>query len=221
MNDELEELLAEQIAYYRARAPEYDATSDFGDPVRASLVEALEAFGPTGDVLELACGTGHWTEVLATTATTLTAVDVSAEMLALNRARVSRPDVRYIQEDLFRWSPDRTYDVVFFSAWLSHVPPQLLKDFWSRVAAALADDGRVFVIDELPTVAAVEERIGDTIAVKRTLNSGRTFRAVKVLYDPPELERLLQNFGWHARTTKVGRRLFFATAVRAPAQPPE
>lgn len=213
--DGLDELLAEQIEYYRARAGEYDATSDLGARARARLTAALDAFGPEGDVLELACGTGQWTEVLASSAGTLTAVDASAEMLGLNRARVSRPDVRYIQQDLFDWTPDRRYDVVFFAAWLSHVPPQRANDFWSRVDAALADDGRVFLIDELPAVGAIEDRIGDTAAVRRRLESGHSYRAVKVLYEPTELEHLLGDLGWQARATKVSWRLFYATAVRA------
>jgi demethylmenaquinone methyltransferase/2-methoxy-6-polyprenyl-1,4-benzoquinol methylase len=151
----------------------------------------------------------------------LTAVDASAEMLALNRARVTRPDVRYVQRDLFAWMPDQRYDVVFFSAWLSHVPPQRFNDFWSRVDAALVDDGRVFLIDELPAIATIEQRIGNTIAVERTLSDGRTYRAVKVLHEPAELERLLSHLGWNARATTVGRRLFYATAARAPRLPPE
>jgi hypothetical protein len=69
----VDRLLAEQRRYYRERAPEYDdwwfrragyaldaetATCWFAD-VR-ELEAALEAFGPRGDVLELAAGTGIW-----------------------------------------------------------------------------------------------------------------------------------------------------------------
>jgi len=54
-NAELEALLAEQVRYYRALAPEYEdhALPDVG-PSAGDLVEALDAFRPTGDVLELA-----------------------------------------------------------------------------------------------------------------------------------------------------------------------
>jgi demethylmenaquinone methyltransferase/2-methoxy-6-polyprenyl-1,4-benzoquinol methylase len=50
--DELAELLAEQVTYYRARAEEYDATYPLDDgadaEARARLVAALEALAPTG-----------------------------------------------------------------------------------------------------------------------------------------------------------------------------
>jgi hypothetical protein len=56
--DELAELLAEQVTYYRARAEEYDATYPLDDgadvEARARLVAALEALAPPGRVLELA-----------------------------------------------------------------------------------------------------------------------------------------------------------------------
>ena len=40
-----------------------------------------------------------------------------------------------MQAELFRWSPPECYDVVFFAAWLSHMPPQLFEEFWAFVAA--------------------------------------------------------------------------------------
>ena len=110
----------------------------------ATVETALHAFEPTGKVLELAGGTGWWTQRLAETADGLTVVDSSPEALALNRERVGRPDVRYDVADLFGWRPDSSYDVVFFSFWLSHVPRTRFGDFWSLVRSCLAPSGRAF-----------------------------------------------------------------------------
>src|ERR1700693_6032707 len=124
----VEALLAEQIAYYRARASEYTQTAfpevPAGDMwlARAEVQALLTTFRPAGEVLELACGPGAWTPELLTHADTLTAVDASPEMLALARQRVPAGGVRFIEADLFSWRPDRRYDVVFFGFWLSHVP---------------------------------------------------------------------------------------------------
>ena len=65
-NDDLDALLAEQIAYYRARAPEYfdgaiDVSPETETAVRRELLGAIASFGPLGGVLELACGPGTWT----------------------------------------------------------------------------------------------------------------------------------------------------------------
>ena len=216
--DELDGLLAEQRAYYRARASEYDETSPVDEGVdsssRAPLVAALESFAPRGRVLELACGTGQWTVELAKHASQLTAVDASPEMIALNRARVARPDVRYLEADLFAWTPVERYDVVFFAAWLSHVPPQRFEDFWALVASCLNPDGRVFFIDELPAVAAHEQLLVNNAApaVERRLTTGERYRAVKVFYDPAELSLRLAELGWQVELETVGWRFYCGSA---------
>jgi SAM-dependent methyltransferase len=217
--DDLEALLTEQIAYYRARAGEYDATypldaSNDADS-RAQLLAVLEKLAPYERVLELACGTGQWTVELARHATALTAVDASPETLAICRQRVSGRHVHLVEADLFSWRPLERYDFVFFSAWLSHVPPQRFEAFWALVADCLTPDARVFVIDELPATAAVERSAADepAPAVRRTVAGGQNFRAVKVLYDPDELRARLDALGWNAKIQTVGWR-FFSALVR-------
>ncbi len=211
-----DELLAEQRDYYRQRAPEYDewwqragrydhghhAAADWDAQV-AVLDDALRAFGATGDVLELAGGTGWWTERLARTATTLTVVDASPETLERNRARVGgRPSVSYVVADLFAWEPADRYDVVFFSFWHSHVPRSRTAAFWGLVRRCLRPDGRVFLIDNRydPSRSFVEHHIfEDSDGVQhRTLNDGSEHRLVKVFYEPDELTRLLAAEGWSA-----------------------
>lgn len=61
-------------------------------------------------------------------ATEVTAVDASAEMLAIAAAQVDHERVRFIQADLFSWKPDRQ-DVVFIGFWLPHVPLERLIPF--------------------------------------------------------------------------------------------
>jgi SAM-dependent methyltransferase len=219
-DDELAQLLGEQVAYYRARASEYDRTSPSHESDGYSeLVTALRRFTPRGRVLELACGTGQWTVELAKYAATLTAVDAAPEMLALNRARVARADVEYVTADLFAWSASERYDVVFFAAWLSHVPPQRFAQFWEMVGICLADHGRVFVIDELPAVAGHERPLSDAVApaVERTLSTGARFRTVKVFYEPQRLAEQLVALGWNADARLVSWRFYYATATRAVA----
>src|SRR5436305_11649436 len=113
--------LAEQLAYYRAVADEYERHA-IDVPGEDELASVIESFRPTGDVLELACGSGIWTERLLASANSVTAVDAAPEMLARARARIGGAPVRFIQADLFSWRPDRRYDAVSFGFWISHVP---------------------------------------------------------------------------------------------------
>ena len=203
----------EQVAYYRARANEYDewfkrdGRYDRGPEANArwadetgQVSDALAAFGPTGDVLELAAGTGWWTERLARTATSLTAIDASPETLAINRAKMGDAALRYEVADLFAWQPDRQYDVVFFSFWLSHVPPECFDAFWQTVRACLKPDGRVFFLDsryeETSTAADHTLEGEEATSTLRRLNDGREFRVVKVFYRAMEMARRLAALGW-------------------------
>jgi SAM-dependent methyltransferase len=217
--DELDALLAEQVAYYRARADEYDASApwELEADSYARLVQALDDFGPRGRVLELACGTGVWTAQLAARCDDLTALDASPEMIELARERLLGREARFIAADIFSWRPDHRYDTIFFSAWLSHVPPQRFERFWKLVDACLADSGRVFVIDELPAGAAEEEIVVDAAApaVQRPLSSGERYRAVKVFYEPEALQARLAALGWRFETQEVGWRFFYAAGARA------
>ena len=213
-----DELLAEQRAYYEARAPEYDEwwqrrgrydrgadLAEDWDRQVTQVATVLEAFGPTGDVLEMAGGTGWWTARLARTARNLTVIDSSPETLELNRARVGRPDVNYRVADLFNWQPERTYDVVFFSFWLSHVPRSRFSVFWSLVRSCLAPGGRVFLIDNRNDPHPTGE-IEDPYVVHRSqdldlrrLHDGNEYQVVEIFYEPDELQSLLGNQGWTAR----------------------
>lgn len=212
-----DQLLAEQRAFYRARAPVYDEwwrrqgrydrgpdeTHEWHEQV-VEVEAALDLFDAVGDVLELAGGTGWWTKRLADTATRLTVVDASPETLALNSARVGRADVDYVVADLFEWRPERSYDVVFFSFWLSHVPRPRFGAFWDMVRSCLAPGGRVFLIDNRndPTP---ETNITDPYVVEygpdlhlRRLHDGSEYRVVKVMYEPDELQTVIEGQGFRA-----------------------
>ena len=208
-DDNIESLLAEQIAYYRALAPEYGETAlPIVDPdelseARHELQSALDAFAPNGDVLELACGPGTWTGELLRYASSVTAVDAAAEMLAIAAATHADKRIRFVEADLFSWEPDRRYDVVFFGFWLSHVPPQRFERFWSMVARCLKPSGRVFFIDD--GYREPEELIEgeNSTTIQRRLKNGSAYRAVKVPHTPAQLERQLAELGWQITVTSL------------------
>ncbi|MEO6080037.1 MAG: methyltransferase domain-containing protein [Steroidobacteraceae bacterium] len=206
--------LRQQLEYYRARAAEYDqwwlrqGRYDRGAKLNARWFEeaavvssALSSFQPAGRVLELACGTGIWSEKLLPFASKLTAVDGSQEMLALNEARLGSPLVRYVAADLFQWRPAEQFDVVFFSFWLSHVPPEYFAAFWQLVQSCLAPGGRVFLVDSRheQTSTAADHRLPhpEATVLHRRLNDGREFQIYKVFYHPAELAERLRQLGWH------------------------
>jgi len=216
---DLEQLLAEQAAYYRAVAPEYEEHAlpfDDGD----ELAAALDTFRPTGSVLELACGTGIWTGQLLRHATEVTALDASPEMLGIASARVAGDRVRFVEANIFDWRPDRRYDVVFFGFWLSHVPLERFTWFWSLVADCLKPGGRVFFVDDAYRTPdeLVEGESSSTIL--RRLNDGSAHRAVKVPHRADELEARLARLGWRVEVhpTTTGPFYWGAGSHTAPVE---
>jgi SAM-dependent methyltransferase len=204
----------EQLEYYRSRAAEYDqwwlrrGRYDRGEANNANwfaeadeVKNALQAFQPAGKILELAAGTGIWTEQLLPFADELTVVDGSPEMLAINAARVGSSRVSRIEADLFAWRSASRFDTVFFGFWLSHLPPERFADFWRMVRDALAPGGRVFFVDSRrePTSTARDHQLPERTEaqlVSRKLNDGREFQVYKIFNDPGDLEEELRQLGW-------------------------
>ena len=203
------DLLDEQIAYYRARAAEYDATSmPDGDPfaVHAEVIRERLTAIVGGRVLELAAGTGQWTGLLADHADELLVTDASPEMLELTRAKVGdRTNVRFHLADALALQAAKTYDVVFFGFFLSHVPPGRFRSFWDSLSPMLAPGGRVVFVDEGRHFLWREDWIDEEAGiVRRELTDGTVHRAVKVLWAADELESRLRAMGWGASVQDEG-----------------
>lgn len=253
-----DDLVDEQIAYYRARAPEYDewwlrlGKFDAGDELarrweaeKAVVNSALANFEPRGRVLDVAAGTGNFTVVLASTPAveSVLAVDASPEALDIARAKVAALaageaaacPVEFEVADLFSWSPPGgRFDLVFFSFWLSHVPPARFASFWQLVRSALAPGGRVFFVDNALPLEAAAARLrtasgAAASAVQtpwsttdldrgvsiRELNDGRRFSIVKRLWSPDELAAELASLGWRGDVAATETAFIYGRAVPA------
>lgn len=196
-------ILEEQVAYYRAIAPEYEDHSIDADG-QAELRAAFSSFDISGDVLELACGPGGWTQQLVHRATSITAVDASPEMIARAQLLVSDAPVRFVESDLFSWEPDRRYDAVFFGFWLSHVPEDRFEPFWAKIADCLSPGGQVFFVDDSHRTTQELVEGPNSPIVERTLNNGTTYRAIKVPYQPTSLQDRLHSLGWDISVSGAG-----------------
>lgn len=212
--DELGPVLDEQAAYYQAIAGEYyDHYPDL--PGGEELTAALDAFRPTGSVLELACGRGAWTSQLLRHATDVTAVDASPEMLAIAATRADSERVRFIQADLFAWEPDRRYGVVFFGFWLSHVPPARFEPFWSLVADCLKPQGRVFFADDAYRTPCELVEGTSSPVIRRQLDDGTSYRLVKVPHQPASLQDQLRRTGWRITVTPTVGPFYWGAGSRS------
>lgn len=239
-----DDLLAQQQAYYEARAPEYDdwwlrrGRYDQGDEQRTiwrsqidELRRWLRGLGPLGRVLELAAGTGNWTAELVGVSEAVVAVDGSAEVLAINADKIpAGAPVDLVQADVFDYEPEGRFDTVFFSFWLSHVPVDRRRDHWRLVRDALGGEGRVVMIDNAHPREASRAGYGRLHAghesmetggrEARTLADGRRFEIVKHYWSPAELEAEARTHGVELEAEQTDHYFLYAEGVLSGAEAP-
>jgi demethylmenaquinone methyltransferase/2-methoxy-6-polyprenyl-1,4-benzoquinol methylase len=222
-SDALDKHTAEDEAlkrYYAARAPEYDEfyTGAWRSPIERALFQAdldaatlwLDALPISGQIVELAAGTGWWSPLLAQKGE-LSLYDVSDEVLARARDRLLAHGLRAHIHIRDAWEePDRQVDAVFCGAWLSHVRRRRLPDFLALVHRWLKPGGIFAFIDE---VGHPEYTPTNDERQPRQLKDGREFEVIKVYYEPAELEAALLVAGFaDAEVTTTSRFLVLGRA---------
>jgi len=193
-NDEMER-------YYRARAPEYEQIYYRDMPERRRELDeeaARLAELVTGkSVLELACGTGYWTQIMSRTAASITASDLSAEMLAEAKKKTFGIPVDFVSTDMFDHSfPQQHFDVVALGFWFSHQPRQEFNRLFEVLTAPLKKGGLIWMIDNNPPAegttmeTAGRDDFGNNYK-RRFLDSGEQYTILKNYFSKTELEAVL------------------------------
>ncbi|MBL8050261.1 MAG: class I SAM-dependent methyltransferase, partial [Anaerolineales bacterium] len=153
------------------------------------------------------CGTGVWTETLLKMGNHVTAVDAAPEMLQIAKEKCGDERITYQQADLFNWTPDKEYDLVFFANWLSHVPPNAIDDFLNKVKKSLRKNGTIAFVDQHAPSDADKAIAEKDIYAKRPL-AGQEFTIIKVFYDLEDLQKKLEGLGFEVSVEKVGENFF-------------
>ena len=130
---------------YDQWAEQYDTNQNKTRDMEAmALREALNQFH-FGRVLEIGCGTGKNTGFLLSVSGEVLAVDLSSEMLAMARAKISSANVRFVQADInMDWDfAEGPFDLVTFSLVLEHISD--LEPVFKKVYSILKPGGRVYI----------------------------------------------------------------------------
>ena len=211
----------ELVAYYEARAPEYDdwylrrGRYERGPIHDAAWNAELDAAGRwldglpiSGQIVELAAGTGWWSPLLAGKGE-LSIYDAAEAPLDRARDRLLAHGLRAHIHTRDAWAePDRVVDALFTGFWLSHVSRDRLAEFLGLARRWLRDGGTFAFIDSLPDPQSGAANHPEPEADRsvRRLDDGREFEIVKVYYTPEELEAALLAAGFaSAEVTTTGR----------------
>ena len=231
--DAPEDLDASMVAYYEARAGEYDdwylrrgryARGAIHDAAWHAELDAagrwLDAVPFPGELVELAAGTGWWSPLLAGKGE-LSLYDAAPATLERARERLVAHRLRAHLHVRDAWTePDRQVDGVFTGFWLSHVERARLTAFLTLVRRWLRPGGRFAAIDSLPDPAssAVDHPAPADDRSVRRLDDGREFTVVKVFYTPAELADALRDAGFvDVEVTTTGRFFILVSARAGPA----
>ena len=193
-------------AYYAQRAAEYERI--YAKSERQADLAALKArigrLVAGEKVLELACGTGYWTEVMAASAAQVTAIDVNEEVLQIARTK-SYPGgrVQIISGDCY--APpvaDRGHDMLFAGFWWSHVPLEKLDLFLESNLPLIGPGGMIAFLDNIyvegsSTPVSRRDGEGNTYQLRK-LDDGSTHEVLKNFPSTSELIRRASRIGWGA-----------------------
>jgi demethylmenaquinone methyltransferase/2-methoxy-6-polyprenyl-1,4-benzoquinol methylase len=189
--------------YYARRAEEYERI--YEKPERqadlATLREALPRLLAHRDVLELACGTGYWTQHIATRARSVYATDINEEVLELARRKTYPRDlVRFARLDIYgEVAPPGNFDGGLAAFWWSHVPRQELEHFLGCFHRWLDPGALVVYLDNrhVPgssTPLSRSDEAGNTYQL-RSLDDGTHYEVLKNFPDEDQVTALLSGVG--------------------------
>jgi len=186
--------------YYDDQARVYDDIYLRTDPAWRRDLEALtdgmvKALAGRR-VLELACGAGYWTEILAKVAEHVVAIDASEKMLAVARKRTPSINVEYRFGDAYTLArvPDE-FDGGLANFWFSHVPKARVNEFLRGFHEKLEKNAVVFMADNvyIPGIGGQlvsKAGIEDTFKL-RVGSDGKKYEVLKNYYNRDALRRLL------------------------------
>lgn len=210
--------------YYKKRANEYEKIYYRNDPVRQleqSLIalEMQKAFIGRS-VLEVACGTGYWTEFLSKTAKKIIATDYIFDVIEIAKTKKYLCPVKFKKEDAYNLSfRKNTFTGGMANFWMSHIPKEKINDFLLAFHRTLKKGSVVFFVDNVyfPGVGGkLITKKGDKNTYKiRELSDGSKTEVLKNYFTKGQLRDLFLNFAnKDSLNIYMGKCFWYATYIK-------
>ncbi len=190
--------------YYSERAKEYEKVYFRDDVVRQQeqlkIQATMKQLFANKDVLEVACGTGYWTQFVVQTASHITAIDFSEEVLDIAKEKnINSNKAIFHQGDAYQLDkvPGR-FNAAYANFWLSHIPKTRIQEFLKQLHTRLGSGSPVFLADNM-----YNESVGGTLVQKlndentykvRTLDGGSQYEILKNYFSKTELRELFEPY---------------------------
>jgi demethylmenaquinone methyltransferase/2-methoxy-6-polyprenyl-1,4-benzoquinol methylase len=187
--------------YYARRAAEYEKI--YAKPERQADLARMRVDIPSLfvnlKVLEIACGTGYWTPLIAAQAESVLALDYNEETLAIARTKkYPKGNVRFQQGDAYAL-PSGNYSACYAGFWWSHIPLGRIDGFLQGLTNALKPGATVAFMDNTysegsSTPVSRRDAEGNTYQSRR-LADGSSHEVLKNFPARQELKERFERFG--------------------------
>ncbi|MDH4222205.1 MAG: class I SAM-dependent methyltransferase [candidate division Zixibacteria bacterium] len=190
-------------SYYAKRAPEHDTLMGYTDNLRMEnllypLIRRFEKYIIDQDVLEIACGTGNWTQVLSKRAHSVLATDINHSVLEIAKNKsYGKARVTFRIADAYALQKIKgKFTLAFAADWWSHIPRSMIPGFVKGLHTKLVKGAKVIFVDMLPRESLDRmfshyDEEGNLIH-KRSLSDGEEFYVVKNFPAEKELKSIFE-----------------------------
>jgi len=204
------------VKYYALRAKEYEKI--YYRPERQAEISQLCQFLKEEfrnlNLLEIACGTGYWTQVISETAKSIVATDINPEMLEIAQGKkYPASNVRFKVSDIFKMDNlNGEFEAGFGGYIWSHIPIQDLPQFLNKFQQKINKGGKIIFIDnnhlsDYINPIVKQDEYGNGYQ-RRTLEDGTSHLVLK---NYPEKDFLLKMLKENVKNIKYQNRKFYWT----------
>ena len=176
--------------YYSERAAEYDKVYQIPEE-QEDLSKSTALFQhifANKSVLEIACGTGYWTEQIAKTANSILATDINKAVIDIARSRQYNNNVTFKVADMYSLTTNQLFDGLFGGFIWSHILLQDLDNFIFKLKDFVSENGEIVFIDS----KQVEGTNHDKKRITRIDQYGNTYQTRKL--ENGTINEVLKNF---------------------------
>lgn len=198
-------IIQEMSTYYSEQAPWHDEYVSYTsnkemEKLLKPIIDDFEKYIVNQNVLEIACGTGNWTQVLARRADSILATDINESVLQIALTKKYENDnVTFRAVDAYDLEKiDSDFGVAFAADWWSHVPKSMIPAFIESLHNRLCREAKVIIVDMYPKSADLVECYNDeegNLIGKRKLPNGRKFEVIKNFYSEKSLKNIFRDVG--------------------------
>lgn len=187
-------------SYYSQRAREYEKV--YNKPERQEdlrrITEILQETFKDRELLEIACGTGYWTEKIAESAREILATDINNTVLKIARTKTYRKaKVTFREADFNRIKAPGNHESLFGGFIWSHIKLKDLHEFIDLLKEQVVPGGLIVLVDNnfvkgSSTPLSGKDKEGNTYQ-NRSLEGGSEFQVLKNFPTEKSIRRLLKN----------------------------